>query len=79
MHAYALLGGAMPVAGSMPCAKGCMAHNLRFRRPGTANTCVFRHPLGKPRSVRLFLSYVVSSAALPKAVHPVVSCLRNST
>src|SRR5258708_40033454 len=47
--------GAMPVAGSMPFRKGCMAHSFGFWLVGTPNTCVFRLPLCRQRSERLFL------------------------
>ena len=51
--------GAMPVAGSMPCAKGRMAHNLRLAswEPGTPAS-FDATPLGTyPQGRRLFLSY----------------------
>jgi hypothetical protein len=54
------LGGAMPVAGSMPCAKGRMAHNLRLAswEPGTPAS-FDATPLGTyPQGRRLFLSSV---------------------
>src|SRR6266852_7972683 len=59
IHALCFLGGAMPVAGSMPCAKGSMAHNLRLAswEPGTPAS-FDATPLGTyPQGRRLFLSY----------------------
>src|SRR6266851_5627576 len=53
------LGGAMPVAGSMPDAKGRMAHSLRWAswEPGTPAS-FDATPLGTyPQGRRLFLSY----------------------
>ena len=73
------LGGAMPVAGSMPCTKGRVAHNLRLAswEPGTPAS-FDAQPLGTyPQRWRLFLSYCCDDAPLPKAVQPLVSCLRS--
>ncbi len=70
------LGGAMPVAGSMPCAKGRMAHNLRLAswEPGSTLS-----PGNIPTEVEAFPELFFCAAPLPKAVQPMVSCLRHST
>src|SRR5258708_20227824 len=69
------LGGAMPVAGSMPDAKGRMAHSLRWAswEPGTPAS-FDATPLGTyPQGRRLFLSYF---GLLLHFLKPYTQCLR---
>jgi hypothetical protein len=59
IHTNCFLGGARPVAGSIPCAKGRMAHNSRLASWEPATPASFdAAPLGTyPQGWRLFLSY----------------------
>ncbi len=74
------LGGAMPVAGSMPCAKGRMAHNLRLAswEPGTPAS-FDAAPLGTyPQGRRLFLSYCLMALHFLKPMRDSRSYLRSA-
>src|SRR5258708_30872930 len=74
------LGGAMPVAGSMPCAKGRMAHNLRLAswEPGTPAS-FDATPLGTyPPGRRLFLSYFLMALHFLKPMRDSRSYLRSA-
>ncbi len=70
IHAICFLGGAKPVSLPMPFAKGWMAHNFRFRRPGEN-----QHPhlsMLNPgerahQGGGFSLRYSFEDAALPKA------------
>jgi hypothetical protein len=70
----------MPVAGSMPCAKGRMAHNLRLAswEPGTPAS-FDATPLGTyPQGRRLFLSYFLMALHFLKPVRDSRSYLRSA-
>ena len=72
--------GAMPVAGSMPCAKGRMAHNLRLAswEPGTPAS-FDATPLGTyPQGRRLFLSYFLMALHFLKPMRDSRSYLRSA-
>jgi hypothetical protein len=70
----------MPVAGSMPCAKGRMAHNLRLASWEPETPASFdATPLGTyPQGRRLFLSYFLMALHFLKPVRDSRSYLRSA-